>query len=150
MNREIKFRAWDKEQHVMVYDIAVYDGGGHIGFSINTALKHYGDKAENLDCGDGNGWLWVMSNFHLMQYCGLKDKHGVDIYEGDLFKDETGDFSHLLCEWDSKGCCFAINGYGKEEFSGQSYIEQHALLLSNSEEIEIIGNIHSNPELLTK
>lgn len=58
MNREIKFRAWDEDESYMAYQ------GTPDLETITSFMFHFGDRP-------------------LMQYTGLKDKNGKDIYEGD-------------------------------------------------------------------
>ena len=71
--------------------------------------------------------------FILMQYIGLKDSKGIEIYEGDIVKiDEAA--------W--KGCVeFMRDRFGVTDKGGYSYY-------CDWEYFEIIGNIYENPELL--
>ena len=119
--RKIKFRAYRHKDNSMV---------------------HFPDKDLILECGDfGQNWLIDSDNWKLMQYTGLKDKNGKEIYEGDIVKNtwnagfgyET-DLVETEFEVDYRfGCFFPVGGSGGE-------IEMS--------EYEIIGNIYENHELL--
>jgi uncharacterized phage protein (TIGR01671 family) len=115
MNREIKFRAWRENK---------------MHYNITTA--HYEHNAMSGSGGD----LWDFAEWmkwsKVMQYTGLKDKNGVEIYEGDILK-----HNHKVQQVESKldwncGCCGFVYGY---------YIE-------DPNDIEVIGNIFENSELL--
>lgn len=71
------------------------------------------------------------------QYIGLKDKNGVEIYEGDVTKDG---YVIMFCTYKALFAEFFQNGYTKEFNIAKYPIDPTA--------IEIIGNIHENPELL--
>jgi uncharacterized phage protein (TIGR01671 family) len=76
-------------------------------------------------------------NSNLMQFTGLKDKNEKEIYEGDVVKD-VGIIGEIIYV----ECSFRINPEGNKK------IEFTESLL-NYDNLEVIGNIHENPELLT-
>ena len=135
--REIKFRAWDKEEKVLVDNV-------HFNGNCN---KEWGCCFQDLLYDENN------DRFIVMQYTGLKDKNGKEIYEEDIVKKDDGllyemrfrkDFArfefmsiHLINDGNRKWC--GIYGYPTP------YDKEP------DEEIGIIiGNIYENPELLTK
>lgn len=77
-----------------------------------------------------------------MQYTGLKDKNGKDIYDGDILKDDH--FIRVVKWGHSCGsCCNVTVGFNAEGDGHTDYID-----LNHCENIEIIGNIYENPDLL--
>jgi uncharacterized phage protein (TIGR01671 family) len=117
--REIKFRAWDGIKKRMV-DISKEP-------SVESGLTYEG----YFHLLRGAGFA-----FHVMQYTGLKDKNGVEIYEGDLIgngeSEENGTIYY--CE---KEAGFFINSNGFD-----------FCLTEMDSSDSVIGNIHENPELL--
>ncbi len=134
--REIKFRAWHKK-HLRMFPISAID------FATNFAGCRTEKATINLciQCKDKPCFApyFHLTDLELMQYTGLKDKNGREIYEEDIikFKDlhdaivaevkwwETGQWGYRPKGW--------ITGYDAPSISGN---------------VEVIGNIYENPELL--
>lgn len=126
--REIKFRAWD---------------GKNRWFNSFT-VSAYGKINKNEPAREWHSWKnedWI-----LMQFTGLKDKHGEEIYEGDIITGKAGLADKpffAAVTWDQE----EIVGYRcKFVRDGLSY----NYYLCGWYEYEILGNIYQNPELLAK
>ena len=122
--RELKFRAWDKQEKQMMKVSAISLENKEIGVK-DFRTYHF----------------FRIKNIELMQYTGLKDKNGTEIYEGDVVKVE-GDGEIYRVEW-------IYSGFGLEP----RYNSPHYPILGNvklRKKIEVIGNIHENPELLER
>ncbi len=134
--REIKFRAWDKDEKKMLEV-------GMLG--INFARSHRSEMQ------DGSWSVGTMdSGLVLMQYTGLKDKNGKEIYEGDIL----AYWDNSLDSWDTYRCddydqrtppvileCVyeGLAFVFKSKEDSRSFVDEWC---------EVIGNQHENPELL--
>lgn len=119
MQDRFKFRAWDSIQEVYEWDIEYcYDG---------FICCNFGDFLDK-------------SRYIVEQCTGLKDKNDKFIYEGDIIRCSYGNEYYIgLVVWDSEEIQFSME-VDKELYS----FSQH----SEREKIEVIGNIHENPDLL--
>jgi len=127
LNREIKFRAWDKRTRKMI-DTGFHILGETTCFDLiyQYCMEHGKRKDE---CG-----LQRINSVVIMQYTGLKDRNGKEIYEGDILRGRSGFYP---VSWDIEYASFmAVNNYAFINTS--SWCKK-----------EIIGNIYENPELLS-
>lgn len=136
MAREIKFRAWDKRLTIM-----------RTIFLLNS-------KGIPLDVSPQR----VNKELELMQYTGLKDKNGKDIYEGDILKDTyAAGYSIYVVKFGpfDNGEDYEDNESGNGWFTEETahYHEYttekriHAVR-DNMNDYNIVGNIYENPALL--
>lgn len=107
MSREIKFRAWDTETNEMSYDFLA------------------------------KGWLRVgieSPYVELMQYTGLKDKNGAEVYDRDIisYTNQLNRTRKFIVHWSKEDASYDFGGI-------------RVMYAING---EVIGNIYENPELL--
>lgn len=124
MSREIKFRAWDKAKSHMCFfgpDFDVDDDQFTLSFITPAGMVP--------PIGDHD----AMKRYELMQYTGLKDKSGVEIYEGDIVVGQGRGFDDrpLVAAWLSEAEDIGWN-----------------LVNDRDVQYKVIGNIYENPELL--
>ena len=132
MNREIKFRAYDKEDERMTY----FDDENYLYHCpVILRLEQVFKKDSNYDDYEDFEYKDATDKVELMQYTGLHDKNGKEIYEGDILKGTFYGFP--MPEYDY---VFQIYWDEKEKGFMASYFEPS--------ECEVIGNIYDNPELL--
>ena len=123
--REIKFRAWLKEKKIM---------GEVLG--IDILHKEIFFSNEDVDCYEHTDF----KDIELMQYTGLKDMREKEIYEGDIVKLRANHGIGVIKYSDEWGA-FVVE-----------YIKPRPLAVLGmnyyKEDIEVIGNIYENSELL--
>ena len=86
--------------------------------------------------------------YPIMQYIGLKDKQGVEIYECDILKVASNGYANYISAY-GDNCKVEYNEdrCGYIATTGNGYDTRNAFDLNCDAEIEVIGNIYENPEL---
>jgi len=134
--REIKFRFWDPDTKTM--------------------------SLEHPDATIWNGLLVCEGDTVLMQFTGMKDRKGNEIYEGDILKETYGiGFSYYLCKignydnqltYEDNECGngvyydFLIGLHNGKPFHDGSLT--NGMIYPRVDEMDVIGNIYENSELL--
>lgn len=133
MSREIKFRAWDKTYNFMSYKVLV---GNTDTTDENYTAHCIWVDSEKVDYKREPGWMNFdeLSDIALMQYTGLKDKNGKEIFEGDIVQFKS--IRDIIERYE-----VVYTNYGEWA------IGMHRLSM-RFKSCEIIGNIYKNPELL--
>lgn len=115
--REIMFRGWHKKHKIMRI----------------LGILNFLDSSFLPDYSFAQGW--EQEDVILMQFTGLKDKNGKEIYEGDLLK-EIDQFGRIYeAVWYDNGWSLTIEPYHNRHFK-------------DAFTMEVIGNIYENPDLV--
>lgn len=127
--RTIKFRAWDSKLKVMTPPDMII----HLCGETTKELKE-------------SAPFW-----ELMQYTGLKDKNGKEIYEGDIIlRKLTHSETTAIVKWHEKYSCFSwIKTIHKETTEGNWEFMDGQTISSNIG-FEVIGNLYETPELMNE
>ena len=125
--REIKFRAWDEKEKCWVCGFAIHQNGMFSDWA--------GCKEVNGKCYADANWeqLKNIPHIKIMQYTGLKDKNGREIYEGDIVRCYGGAYWNGVYEYN-----YIIEVKDIRDLNE----------IVHSENVEILGNKYENPELL--
>jgi len=142
--REIKFRAWDNSDKIMYKDI-------QLGIRFDDGSVYHFEDFFMPPQGDYHDWV-------LMQFTGLQDKNGVDIYEGDIVKIHyvgspvVGSVEfYQKHDYEDGKWALRTAGWILADFKRKTGKEacEMGWHFSIEELREVIGNIYQNPELLT-
>lgn len=132
--RELKFRVWGP---AIPKDVKEAEDDKASGDMVNW---EYVKKSSYLIDG-------LNGKYPMMQWTGLKDKNGKEIYEGDFLEGvETGEFNSILSRWvdvivwDKKKASFVAMDIGEGETLGLDEVDSD----------KVIGNIFTHPEWLQK
>ena len=134
--REIKFRAWLSDTDLE------YRRNEQMIFSGEYISRQWRLFWDSLRAWNGNVK-------ELMQYTGLKDKNGKEIYEGDVVQflvDKTAEvgFGQVIGDVESVRC--KVGWRGLNIFD--QFTDVEGCVLDSDSQLEVIGNIYENPELL--
>lgn len=147
--REIKFRAKRVDNGEWVYgSLIVLDRGFYIVDTnhYNTISADLHEKLEINALWEDNDFKRVSENT-ICQFTGLYDKNGTKIFEGDIVKTKYQTlivkygFTKIQC----CGCCYRYHDYIGFYFENDNCVDMYEEI---TKEIEVIGNIYDNPELL--
>ncbi len=140
MDREIKFRAWDNEYKYMNYKVLVgiYGDWEKVKDDKNYTACAMWIEPDKVDYKCEPHWAHFEpyhKDIHLMQYTGLKDKNGVEVYEGDkvMFDYEWTEPDEIgVVTWNKDTASFQIKGHIPS--SSMKHLDR----------MKVIGNIYEN------
>jgi uncharacterized phage protein (TIGR01671 family) len=151
MNREIKFRAWFNEMQApqMIYphldDFIYWDGlvAAQLDICVykNMEISYIPVNGTRYpdQLGELSDTLWDAPNSTLMQFTGMKDRAGNDVYEGDIISHQRESYKPYVVEYNERTGSFTASGYGINTNVGQCV---------SMCSLTVVGNIFENPELL--
>lgn len=134
--REIKFRAWSTKDKKMYH----FDDK-HLIVMGRQNRWSFGEPSWDWEMEEGTD----ETDGILMQYTGLKDVNGKEIYEGDIVRYIDSLYHKTIHQiiWNDYYACFSYKPYKFIDNGGDD-----DATLSYTRKFEIIGNIYENPELL--
>ena len=126
--RDLIFRAWDKVDNKMVYDIFPAPDGDIAG--------NHNDRFR---------LILPAERIIIEQYSGVKDQYGTLIFEGDIVKYDNGTKAKVIFK---DGSFMAFNGFANNSFDAYLKISPELYLDGQDFYLSVVGNIHQNIDLL--
>ncbi|QMI88316.1 YopX family protein [Bacillus velezensis] len=141
--RDIKLRAWDDVKDRMLY----------LGEEDDIVFGFGGSGIVATDITEDEPNFKTLHHLIYLQYTGLKDKNGQEIYEGDIVRNHRDNSNELLeVLWKEEVAEHASDGiYWTKEVPGFRFkrIKRGLTTVFVAHvDLEVIGNIYENPELL--
>lgn len=138
-----KFRAWDAYEKEMLENVTPLFDDSNSMMAIITDFQIKGSPGTSeIEIGSYDTTLnWDEFPYILMQSTGLKDKNGVEIFEGDLVEHDD----NINGTWETFEACEIVYDVDYAQFC---FKNDASNFLSYYRNLCIIGNIHENPELL--
>lgn len=139
--REIKFRVWDKDNSQMYYQTEDFKDLALINGQFKPVLN-------NLI---NNSFNWYRRNYELMQYTGLKDKNGTEIYEGDIVTYSVKGFKKInktVMTFNEEHGAYLFGIYEGVKMPCGKKTRMNKYTRKSVNNVGVIGNIYQNPELL--
>jgi len=121
--KEAKFKAWDKKNKKWTFPLVCCSGR----ITMIEPFNHRKDTKGDL--------IKVV----LVQYTGVKDRNGHEIYEKDIIETRASKSRYIIvCEKD------------RVDFLAKNVLDDNCILLNWWDDMKKIGNIYENPELIQK
>lgn len=135
--REIKFRAWHRKKKRMGKVVTFL----HLDWVTPEIVVVFTQGRKSHTSGKFKDDKWGERDYELMQYTGLKDKNGKEIYEGDIL--EHWDNRYIVPNFTPLDRMYEAENIKEHQEGSDDWIS-----MSNVD-WEVIGNIYENGDLLT-
>lgn len=145
MTREIKFRAWSNRDRCWIEAFSIHKTG-----LFSECINAHIEEPQHIAIADAH-WqdLSIQDDIMLMQFTGLYDKNGKEIYEEDVIEYTFADTT-LAIKKVNLPIIFTGGAFAIELLNNEPVYLRESITLSNrsANGIEVIGNIYQNPELI--